>query len=252
MGQAIYVPTGRAREYAELALNLYRGCSHRCTYCYVPAVLRTTMAEWATDTPQPKKDILKHLERDAAKLAEAGDTREILLCFTSDPYHGGCTTLTREALRILGEHGLRATVLTKGGMRALRDFDLMAKYGFRFGATMTSPYIYRTDATEPGAPATHERVEAIKQAHTLGIKTWVSLEPVIWPDDSLTLIETNWDGTDMHSIVDYWRVGKLNHDPAHEATIDWAKFYVDVTTLLDSVGADYYIKDDLREFAPEG
>ena len=30
----IYEPKGAAREYAELALNPYRGCTHRCIYCY--------------------------------------------------------------------------------------------------------------------------------------------------------------------------------------------------------------------------
>jgi len=29
----IYEPSGRAREYAALALNVYKGCEHRCVYC---------------------------------------------------------------------------------------------------------------------------------------------------------------------------------------------------------------------------
>ena len=33
----IYEPRGKAREYAELAVNLYKGCSHACVYCYAPA-----------------------------------------------------------------------------------------------------------------------------------------------------------------------------------------------------------------------
>ena len=33
---AIYEPKGAAREYAELACNLYTGCNHGCLYCYAP------------------------------------------------------------------------------------------------------------------------------------------------------------------------------------------------------------------------
>lgn len=33
----IYKTTGRAREYSELAVNLYQGCAHACAYCYAPA-----------------------------------------------------------------------------------------------------------------------------------------------------------------------------------------------------------------------
>jgi DNA repair photolyase len=36
----IYAPAGQAGEYAPLAANPYRGCGHKCSYCYVPLVLR--------------------------------------------------------------------------------------------------------------------------------------------------------------------------------------------------------------------
>ena len=34
MANLIYEPAGRAREYAALACNVYRGCEHGCIYCY--------------------------------------------------------------------------------------------------------------------------------------------------------------------------------------------------------------------------
>ncbi len=43
----IYVPKGRAREYSPLALNLYRGCEHRCSYCYCPRIDR----QWSGTSP---------------------------------------------------------------------------------------------------------------------------------------------------------------------------------------------------------
>src|SRR3972149_6634508 len=42
----IYEPTGKAREYAELAVNLYSGCGHSCGYCYAPACLKKTRADF--------------------------------------------------------------------------------------------------------------------------------------------------------------------------------------------------------------
>ena len=45
----IYEPRGKAREYSELAANLYTGCSHGCRYCYCPAILRKKIDEWAAN-----------------------------------------------------------------------------------------------------------------------------------------------------------------------------------------------------------
>ena len=40
---AIYEPKGRAGEYAQLAVNLWRGCPHGCTYpCYAPLDRKST------------------------------------------------------------------------------------------------------------------------------------------------------------------------------------------------------------------
>jgi DNA repair photolyase len=36
----IYEAKGKAAEYAPLAVNLYNGCTHGCTYCYGPAAMR--------------------------------------------------------------------------------------------------------------------------------------------------------------------------------------------------------------------
>ena len=35
----IYAPRGKAKEYSDLAINIYTGCPHRCFYCFAPSVL---------------------------------------------------------------------------------------------------------------------------------------------------------------------------------------------------------------------
>lgn len=49
----IYAPRGQAGEYAKLATNPYRGCGHKCAYCYVPAVLHISRAEFDAGATQP-------------------------------------------------------------------------------------------------------------------------------------------------------------------------------------------------------
>ena len=47
--------------------------------------------------------------------------------------------------------------------------------------------------------------------------------------------------------VDFWNVGKLNHNKAVEQSVDWPKFRDDATALLERYGCKYYIKEDLRK-----
>ena len=223
-----------------MAVNLYKGCDHGCTYCFGPATLKIKRENFHVST-KPKKDALQRLSRDAEKLRIAGDDREILLSFVTDPYQTieTETMLTQDAINILKQNNLRFTILTKGGLRAVRDFDLLANYDkASFGSTLI--FTKQEDAYkwEPHAPTIDYRIEAIKEAHNRGIRTWVSLEPVICPDQALELIEK------LHPFVNHWKVGKLNY---RQLDVDWLKFRKDVAALLDSLRADYYLKKSLRD-----
>ena len=50
-----------------------------------------------------------------------------------------------------------------------------------------------------------------------------------------------------HGYVDFWKVGKLNHNKAVEQSVDWPKFRAAATALLEHYGCKYYIKEDLRK-----
>lgn len=119
----IYAPRGQAGEYAPLASNPYRGCGHRCAYCYVPGVVRITRAEF-DEGAEPREGFLESLRKEARKYQAAGIDEQVMLSFTTDPYHPGDNSLTREVLLALQNHGLGICTLTKGGTRALRDLDI--------------------------------------------------------------------------------------------------------------------------------
>jgi DNA repair photolyase len=63
-------------------------------------------------------DFIRVLARDAAKYRKAGVTEQVMLSFTTDPYHLGDTSLTRQVIRTLQDHGLGVCTLTKGGKSA--------------------------------------------------------------------------------------------------------------------------------------
>ncbi len=247
----IYVPKGAAGEYAELAINIWRGCAHGCTYCFVPAIVRRERADFYKN-PEPRRGIVEAVRRAAPKFA--GDPRTILLSFTSDPYQPEEKEreVTREILWILAENNCRATVLTKNPHFAMeRDLDVFKAGGFSLGTTLVTTRF--EDDEELGAPGFGSRFAGLKLAKDAGLSTWASLEPVVDPEQTLELVHLGLHpGEGVAPIVDHWKVGKLNHDAAREAEIDWRDFTRRIVKKLEEAGADYYLKKSLREFAPKG
>lgn len=237
----IYQPKGRAAEYCHWACNIYRGCEHGCRYCYVPAIMRSSLDSFSV-MAEPRKDILEKLEQDAAYQSNNGLDENILLSFTSDAYQPieQKIGITRKALEILAKYGLKVTVLTKGGSRALRDIDLYQD-GWEFASTLTFIDDYDSLIWEKGAALPKDRINTLKEFHGHGIYTWVSLEPVIDVEQTLELIDIT------HEFVDKYKVGKLNYrDEAR--SIDWASFGKQAVEKLRGYGKDYYLKNDLRMY----
>jgi DNA repair photolyase len=205
--------------------------------------MRTTGEKWHA-AAEPRRNVISQFEKDAWKLR--GDNRQILFCFLCDPYQPIERTerLTRQALEIVAKTGLNNQVLTKGcADLILEDMELMKLARTQLGITLCfSDDVTRKD-WEPNASTVNDRLEILKAAHKAGVFTWVSLEPVIDPDQALDVIRK------AHKYVKFWKVGKLNHMKGVEQTVDWVKFLCDVEKLLTKFGAQYYIKNDLRSFA---
>ena len=244
MTSIIYEPNGRAKEYSELAANLYTGCDHGCGYCYAPLATRKKREFFII--PKIREGVIRKFLDDAIELEKREENRPILLSFTTDPYQNFDVKyqLTRKAIQILHSHNLKVSILTKGGKRSERDFDLLSKKPelSEYGTSLVFIDEKMREQIEPGASSIKERINALKKAHMMGIKTYVSLEPVWFPQDALQFIDKT------HDFVDHYKVGKLNYNP-QQKNVDWKKFRIDVINRIEKYGNLYYIKKDLEKFA---
>lgn len=233
----IYETKGRAREYNELAINLFTGCGHRCIYCYGADVMHQEKEQFEM---HPKARVTPgDIARSAEEWAGRGETRRVLLCFVTDPYQPieNETMLTRKAINLLHDAGLNVILLTKGGRRSMRDFDLLTAND-AYATTLTCLDPVESIKWEPNAALPSERLEALKEAHSRGIETWVSFEPVIHPLDTFRFLELS------SGFVGHYKVGTMNYHP-HGSTIDWRKYGQTMLSRLKAFGADYYFKKDL-------
>ena len=217
----IYEPKGAAKEYGDLAINIYTGCPHRCYYCFAPSVLRCDREQFHSHV-EPRKNIVEEVRRQLDREYITG--KLIHLCFTCDPYPTGYdSTATREIIKLLKDSGNHVQILTKGVGRG--DFDLLDNedwYGI----------------TEDGTGENKERWRGLAEAHRLGIKTWISFEPVVNEDKFFSRLHN------LAPFADRVKIGKLNYYPSD---INWAEFGRKAEKLCQDMGLNYYIKDSLRK-----
>ena len=222
----IYEPKGKAKEYGELAINIYTGCPHRCFYCFAPGVKHQNKEQFHTEV-KPRDGVVEAVRKQLEREQITGKT--IHLCFTCDPYPTGYdTTPTREIIKLIKDSGNHVQILTKGS--GLRDFDLLDDddwYGVTLDGTAgkwCNPIEYR--------------IADLQQAHKCGIKTWVSFEPVINAGGVFQCLRR------VAPFIDKVKIGKLNYYPSE---IEWGTFGRLIEKECQTLALDYYIKDSLRE-----
>lgn len=231
----IYEPKGKAREYADLALNIFTGCTNGCEYCYAPAVLRKTPERFASEA------IIRHGLIDALiDQLDKGDFEgeTIHLCFTCDPYPSFMPTMiTREVIQTIHDFGAFVQILTKNPLSAMRDFDLLGGRDM-FGVSFTGA----PSSVEPNSDYPLTRLAVLRTAKEQGIGTWVSCEPVYNPSAIYGLIADA-------DYIDMFKIGKLNH---RKSDINWASFGYMAEKLCVKHGRNYTIKESLREEMERG
>lgn len=241
----IYAPKGQAGEYAPLACNPYRGCGHGCAYCYVPLVTKQPRPDFDAGAVE-RKDFRKLLIRDAEKYEAAGITEQVMLSFTTDPYHPGDTSLTSVVLDVLKGYGLGFCTLTKGGRRALNDLHRFRPDRDAFASTLTSLDDAFSLKWERHAALPGDRLATLKAFHDRGIFTWVSLEPTLDIESSLAVVDAT------HEFVDLYKVGRANYLKEITAVTDWRGYTLRMIEKLQRLGKRHYIKEDLQPYLPAG
>lgn len=267
--QTIYEPKGKAKEYSEeikngsysnLALNIYSGCQHGCTYCYVPKLLRTSHHEFHGSS-EPRHNILFETQRLLNKgFFNASDyetqivggiptkiktgTRKveikgktIFLSFTSDPFPMCCSQQpTYDVISAIKESGNSVRILTKGNPDITKLKQLLDKEDW-FGITISCGDKMAKEK-EPKALIPSSRIVLLQKIKTeIGCKTFVSCEPVLEQQAIYNLIEKG-------DFIDAFKIGKLNH---LKSDINWQGFAKQCIYLCEKHNRNYMLKHDLQK-----
>lgn len=252
-GKALYQPKGKAKEYSEWAVNFYTGCSNDCDYCFCK---RGVMSHVWDNKPHLKKcfinendaidTFVRELERNIEEIGNAG----ILFSFTTDPLLPETRELTFRAMEEAISLDIPVKVLTK---RAdwLDEFVNRMKiqcinyrnheHLIAFGFTLTG-----ADELEPGASSNNERIEAMKKLHDMGFKTFASIEPVINPIQSLSMIYKTLGFCDLYKVGLISGKSKDFYKPIYVSNLWWW------LKELAIKGYKIYPKDSLLSYLGKG
>lgn len=236
--KVIYEPRGKAKEYADLALNIYNGCTHECVYCYAKRFKPDYF-----EHPNPKKDIVNKVERDLKLLQGQKDIPYVTLSFQGDVYlpEEKELQITRQVLELFRKYKVPFAILTKGSELLYRDFDIFeeCKNFCKVGVTIGTNIQDVASKWEKNTPSIESRKQVLKDLKKHGIKTWISIEPIL--DMSvLELID------EVKEYVDEIKIGKLNYQKADN--IDWISFSKLIKEKLEKTGVSFVIKESITQY----
>ncbi|MBL0721878.1 MAG: radical SAM protein [Sulfurovum sp.] len=237
--KVIYEPKGRAREYSSLAINIINGCDMGCKYCYVPRMTFKKREQFHSNSKH-RKDVLINLEKDLKELKKQGSRKLVMFSFTSDVYQldDNFNLITRDALKLFRQYNHPFHLLTKGGLKAVRDFDLYSDSDW-FACSLTFFDETKSKEIEPNAATPNERIESLKIAKQRGIKTWVSFEPTLEAEETFRLFEAS------KKYVDFYKIGKIT---GYKVTVDWEDFTNKIADLMEINQKSFFLKYDLRPY----
>lgn len=179
-----HVP-GNSRAPANWTINVYRGCSHRCTYCFARPTHEYLGFNIGTDFDRKIVVKINAVDKLRAELADPRWRGESVAMGTNtDPYQRAEAKyrLTRGVLEVLAEHGNPFSILTKSPL-VTRDLDVITRAAQRadvsvnFSIGTLDEHVWRL--TEPGAPNPRRRLDAMAKFAEAGVRTGALVAPVL-------------------------------------------------------------------------
>jgi DNA repair photolyase len=127
-----------------------------------------------------------------------------------DPYQPleAIYRLTRQCLEILVEHHWPVIIQTRSPL-VLRDLDIMKNApNFEVGLSVTTADDSIRNLFEPCAPPIQERIRALDELHTAGIRTYAMIAPMLPGAEELPDL--------LRGKIDYTLIDRMNYHYA-----DW-------------------------------
>ena len=233
-------------EYGDYTINFVQGCSHGCKYpCYAFTMKKRfgqveDYEDWCK--PYLVSNTLELLDREIPKLKDRIES--VQLCFSTDPFMYGYDEICKmglAAVEKLNASGIKCTVLTKGILPM--ELAHLSKEN-EYGITLVSLEEEYRKKMEPGAAPYALRLQALKDLHNAGCKTWVSIEPYPTPN----IIKQNLtELLEAISFVDRIIFGRTNYSREISAYQRHKAFYnesaAEVIRFCEKHGIAYHIKD---------
>ena len=161
----------------DYCLNPYTGCQHNCTYCYARLFMKRYSGHkepWGefVDVKVNAPELLK-------KQLERAKKGTVWISSVCDPYQPleAKYRLTRQCLKELAEKQFPVNIQTKSKL-VLRDLDLFLQFEeIEVGFTITTDDERVAKLFESRASPVKERLKALEEIHSRGIKTFAFIGP---------------------------------------------------------------------------
>jgi len=187
---------------SDYTINPYVGCEHGCSYCYARFMKRFTghREEWGRFV-DVKINAASLLQREIRKKRVG----RVWISGVCDPYQPfeNKYELTKTCLEVLSTHSWPVTIQTKSPL-VLRDIELLRKFNeIEVGLTITTADENIREIFEANSPPIKERVETLERLHSVGIKTYAMIAPILPKAEDL--VER------LSGKVDYVLIDRMNY-----------------------------------------